>query len=70
MSTGSNKLIKNLLSNLSDLSDIETLLEGKSIIFDYDKSITYESFTTPNNLNNLLNLLLVSGYVTLDYKLF
>ena len=66
MSTGSNKLIKNLLSNLSDLSDIETLLEGKSIIFDYDKSITYESFTTPNNLNNLLNLLLVSGYVTLD----
>ena len=66
MNTGSNKLIKNLLSNIENKEVIESLLKGESIVFDYDKSVTYESFTTPNNLNNLLNLLLVSGYVTLD----
>lgn len=68
LSTGSNKLIKKLLSNLDNKEVIEKLMQGKSIAFDYDKSITYESFTDVKNQNNLFNLLLVSGYLTLDRK--
>ena len=66
ISTGSNKLIKELLSKIDNKEEIERLLTGESIPFKYDKSITYESFTNPEDLNNLLNLLLVSGYVTYD----
>ena len=68
LSTGSNKLIKKLLSEVSIKEPIEKLLQGDSIDFKYDKSITYESFTDVDNLNNLLNLLLVTGYVTFDRK--
>jgi len=68
VSTGSNKLIKKLLSEASNKEPIEKLLQGESIDFDYDKSITYESFTDVDNLNNLFNLLLVSGYLTFDRK--
>lgn len=64
VSTGSNKLIKKLLKELINEEIIEDLIKGENITFTYDKSITYESFTESKNLNNLLNLLLVSGYVT------
>lgn len=43
-------------------------MQGKSIAFDYDKSITYKSFIDESNQNYLFNLLLVSGYLTLDRK--
>ncbi len=66
LSTGSNKLIKDLLSKVEDKTVIENLIKGEAIVFLYDKSITYESFTDTEDLNNLLNLLLVSGYVTFD----
>jgi len=68
ISTGSNKLIKKLLNETSNKEPIEKLLQGESIDFKYDKSITYESFTEVDNLNNLFNLLLVTGYITFDRK--
>ncbi len=68
ISTGSNKLIKKLLNETSNKEPIEKLLQGDSIDFKYDKSITYESFTEVDNLNNLFNLLLVTGYITFDRK--
>ncbi len=66
MNTGSNLLLKKLLNETSNKEEIEKLIQGNSIIFKYDSSITYSNFTEVNNFNNLLNLLLVTGYVTFD----
>lgn len=69
IATGSNIILKRLLSKCTDsntTSNIEKLFNGESINFNYDNSISYESFTDTNSINNLYNLLLVSGYLTLD----
>lgn len=68
LSTGSNKLIKKLLKELIDENIINELIQGNVVSFNYDKSITYENFTEPKNLTNLLNLLLVTGYLTYSHS--
>ena len=63
---------KTLFSNLyiSKSKCFEYLGKYPVIRLDFKdlKGNTYESFTDVKDLNNLLNLLLVSGYVTFDRK--
>lgn len=64
LNTGSNKLLKELYSEVRRKENIEKLLTDSEITFRYDSSMTYSSIKDTKGENNLLNLLLVLGYIT------
>ena len=56
--------IRNCKSNAKVI--IEKLLLGESVKITINEQITYENFRDITNVNNILNLLLMSGYLKLD----
>ena len=58
------KTIKNCNSNIK--VDIEKLLLGESLEFIYNDKTTYQDYGNYNDVNSIFNLLLVSGYLTLN----
>lgn len=68
INTGSNTLIKNLLSGISseDKVIIEKLLLGISVPFKYQPKFSYNDLKS-DNMEAILNLMLISGYLTYSY---
>ena len=69
VNTGSNELIRSLLTQIDEEEKrrIEELVKGKSKSFKYNEKLSFSDFKS-NNFTGILNLLLVSGYLTLDRK--
>jgi len=67
VNTSGNELIFEMISKTSDNVKIviERLLSGESALFEYNDKVTYLDYNN-NSLNNILNLLFISGYLTLD----
>lgn len=67
LNTSSNLLIKKGLEKLNEmeLKEIENILQGGSISFNYDDRLTYKDYDS-TNFEKTLNLLFASGYLTLD----
>ena len=70
LNTSSNELIIRCIRDCTEniKITIEKLLTGKSIPFIYDEHVTYKNYNTLNSVNNVLNLLFASGYLTVDRK--
>lgn len=70
VNTSGNELIIDMLRKTTDDIKvvIEKLLNGESVLFEYDEKVTYLDYSNVNSLNNILNLLFISGYLTLDDK--
>lgn len=70
VNTGSNELIRKLLANINedDKRKIEELIKGKSMPFMYNEKLSYSDLNK-NNFTAILNLMLVSGYLTLDKEI-
>ena len=68
VNTSGNSLIINCIKNCSeDIKVIfEKLLLGESVDFIYDEKVTYLDYNDLNSLDNILNLLFISGYLTID----
>ena len=68
INTSGNDLIKDMLLKTSDenKNKIETLALGKTLPFTYNDKITYQDFDNYNDLNNILNIMFSSGYLTLS----
>ena len=68
VNTSGNSLIINCIKNCSeDIKVIfEKLLLGESVGFIYDEKVTYLDYNDLNSLDNILNLLFISGYLTID----
>ena len=68
LNTSSNELIIKCIRDCTENIKIaiEKLLTGKSIPFIYDEHVTYKNYNTLNSVNNVLNLLFASGYLTVD----
>ena len=68
LNTSSNELIIKCIRDCTEniKITIEKLLTGKSIPFNYDEHVTYKNYNTLNSVNNILNLLFASGYLTVD----
>jgi len=66
VNTSGNDLIKKLLlqTNSNNKKQIEKLVEGKFLQFEYNEKITYEDFNNYDDLNTILNLMFASGYLT------
>lgn len=69
INTGSNTLIKNLIekTDKQNWGKLEDLILGKTISFAYEPKLSY-ALLNSDELNSILNLMLVSGYLTLDHK--
>ena len=69
INTGSNELIRSLLTQIDEEEKRrkEELVKGNSISFKYNEKLSFSDFKS-NNFTCILNLLLVSGYLTLDRK--
>ena len=67
VNTGGNELIKKIINQTEEpiKIEIEKLIEGKKIQCDYNEKITFLDLNEKNSINNLLNFLLVSGYLTI-----
>jgi len=67
VNTSGNDLIKRLLlqTNSTNKKQIENLVEGDFLQFEYNDKITYQDFDNYDDLNNLLNIMLSSGYLTM-----
>ncbi len=70
VNTGSNTLVKKLLSNITSDNKIkiEKLLLGENVTFSYEPKLSYGSLRDSSSFNSVLNLMLVSGYLTWDYS--
>ena len=70
LNTSSNELIIRCIRDCTKNIKITIgkLLIGKSIPFIYDEHVTYKNYNTLNSVNNVLNLLFASGYLTVDRK--
>ena len=70
VNTSGNELIINSIKNSSENIKvvIEKLLTGDSVEFIYNDKITYLDYNNLNSINNILNLLFISGYLTIDKK--
>ena len=70
LNTSSNELIIKCIRDCTEniKITIEKLLTGKSIPFIYDEHVTYKNYNTLNSVNNVLNLLFASGYLTVARK--
>ena len=68
VNTSGNELIINSIKNCSENIKvvIEKLLTGDSVEFIYNDKITYLDYNNLNSLNNVLNLLFISGYLKID----
>ena len=68
VNTSGNQLIINSIKNCDENIKIviEKLLSGESVEFIYNDKITYLDYNDLKSLNNILNLLFVSGYLTVD----
>lgn len=68
VNTGSNRLIKKMLESISPENKIkiDNLILGNSITFEYQPKLSYKDLKSSNDFNSILNLLLVSGYLTFD----
>jgi len=67
INTSGNDLIKKLLlqTNTTNKKQIEKLVEGEFLQFEYNDKITYQDFDNYDNLNNILNIMFSSGYLTI-----
>lgn len=67
VNTGGNELIKKIINQTEEpiKIEIEKLIEGQKIQCDYNEKITFLDLNEKNSINNLLNFLLVSGYLTI-----
>ena len=70
VNTSGNELIINSIKNSSENIKvvIEKLLTGDSVEFIYNDKITYLDYNNLYSINNILNLLFISGYLTIDKK--
>ncbi len=70
LNTSGNDLIIKLLSEISEENKIkiEKLLTGESIEFSYNKNIKYFNFDKEPDINRILNLMYMTGYLTIDKK--
>ena len=70
LNTSSNELIIKCIRDCPEniKITIEKLLTGKSIPFIYDEHVTYKNYNILNSVNNVLNLLFASGYLTVARK--
>ena len=70
LNTSGNDLIIKLLSEISEENKIkiEKLLTGESIEFSYNKNIKYFNFDKEPDINSILNLMYMTGYLTIDKK--
>ena len=68
VNTSGNELIINSIKNSSENIKVvvEKLLTGDSVEFIYNDKITYLDYNNLKSLNNILNLLFISGYLTID----
>ena len=68
VNTSGNSLIINCIKNCSEDIKIvfEKLLLGESVDFIYNEKVTYLDYNDLNSLDNILNLLFISGYLTID----
>ena len=68
LNTSSNELITRCIRDCTENIKVtlEKLLTGKSIPFIYNDQVTYKNSDTLNSVNNILNLLFASGYLTID----
>ena len=68
INTSGNELIINSIKNCSENIKvvIEKLLTGDSVEFIYNDKVTYLDYNNLNSINNILNLLFISGYLTID----
>ena len=67
VNTGGNELIRKIINQTEEpiKVEIEKLIEGQSIQCDYNEKITFLDLNEANSINNILNFLLVSGYLTI-----
>ena len=67
VNTGGNELIRKIINQTEEpiKVEIEKLIEGKSLQCDYNEKITFLDLDEINSINNILNFLLVSGYLTI-----
>ena len=70
LNTSTNELIIRYIRDCTEniKITIEKLLTGASVPFIYDEHVTYKNYNTLNSVNNILNLLFASGYLTVDRK--
>ena len=68
INTSGNELIINSIKSCSENIKvvIEKLLTGDSVEFIYNDKVTYLDYNNLNSINNILNLLFISGYLTID----
>ncbi len=68
VNTSGNSLILNCIKKCSENIKVvfEKLLIGESVEFLYNEKVTYLDYNDLNSLDNILNLLLISGYLTID----
>lgn len=67
VNTGGNELIKQIINKTEEpiKIEIEKLIEGKCIKCDYNEKITFLDLNEANSITNILNFLLISGYLTI-----
>lgn len=67
VNTGGNELIRKIINQTEEpiKVEIEKLIEGQSIQCDYNEKITFLDLNEAKSINNILNFLLVSGYLTI-----
>ncbi len=68
LNTSGNDLIIKLLSETNEENkiDIEKLATGESIKFTYNEKLTYLDLDEKQGIDNILNLMYASGYLTVD----
>ena len=68
INTSGNELIINSIKSCSENTKvvIEKLLTGDSVEFIYNDKVTYLDYNNLNSINNILNFLFISGYLTID----
>ena len=70
VNTSSNELIFNLMAKTTDDVKvyIEKLLSKDEVIFRYNDKVTYLDYKNTNSLDNIMNLFLMSGYITVKQE--
>ena len=68
VNTSGNTLIIDSIKKCSEDIKVvfEKLLTGESVEFIYNEKVTYLDYNDLNSLDNVLNLLFISGYLTID----
>ena len=71
VNTSGNSLIINSIKNCSEDIKVvfEKILTGESVEFIYNEKVTYLDYNDLTSLDNILNLLFISGYLTIDKTL-